>query len=158
VIRAGTVGKDVAKLVKDVRNVMEPNTATRLRERKTNRLKDFVQVSGQLGVTHMMIFGRTESNVNLRILRLPHGPTLTFRVIGYSLVKDVLSSQHRPKSPGTELLTAPLLVMNGFNGEGKEMKLLTAMFQNLFAPINVKTVSHHKIYIYIEYQCINLWI
>ncbi|RKP05756.1 Brix domain-containing protein, partial [Thamnocephalis sphaerospora] len=140
-IRAGRVGMSVSTLVQDVRAVMEPNTATRLRERKTNRLKDFAQVAGQLGVTHMMAFARTETGTNLRIARLPHGPTLTFRVCTYSLVKDVLAVQRNPKSPGTEFLTAPLLVMNGFGGEQKEMKLMTAMFQNLFAPINVKTMK-----------------
>jgi ribosome biogenesis protein SSF1/2 len=72
-------------------------------------LKDFLQVAGQLGVTHMLIFGRTEIAVNLRIARVPHGPTLTFRVCTYSLARDVLAAQRRPKSPGIEFQTAPLV-------------------------------------------------
>ncbi|KAI9593677.1 Brix domain-containing protein [Syncephalis fuscata] len=141
VIRAGNPGRSVSELVHDIRSVMEPHTASRLKERKNNKLKDFIQVAGQLGVTHMLVFGRTETAVNLRMARVPHGPTLTFRICTYSLARDVLSSQRRPKSPGAEFQTAPLLVMNNFGGEQKQMKLLTAMFQNLFAPINVKTMK-----------------
>lgn len=66
-------------------------------------------MAGQLGVTHMLAFARTEAGVNLRVARVPHGPTLTFRVVNYSLAKDVLASQRRPKSPGNEFMNAPLV-------------------------------------------------
>ncbi|KAJ2759596.1 rRNA-binding ribosome biosynthesis protein, partial [Coemansia nantahalensis] len=42
VVKSGEVGRAVATLVGDVRQVMEPNTAIRLRERKTNKIKDYV--------------------------------------------------------------------------------------------------------------------
>jgi ribosome biogenesis protein SSF1/2 len=41
-------------------------------------------------VTHLLAFTLTDaSNVHLRMARLPQGPTLTFRVLRYSLVKCV---------------------------------------------------------------------
>lgn len=47
-------------------------------------------MAGPLGVSHMMIFTLTEAaNVHLRIARVPAGPTLTFRVERYSLMKWV---------------------------------------------------------------------
>ncbi|KAG9288195.1 hypothetical protein G9A89_020501 [Geosiphon pyriformis] len=141
VIRSGPVGTAVTALVRDMRKVMEPNTASRLRERKKNRLKDFVSVAGQLGVTHFLIFTRTEYGTNLRIARSPRGPTLCFQVTKYSLIRDVLGLQATPKSPGAEYHTSPLLVLNNFGGDSKQMKLLTAMFQNMFPPINVKTMQ-----------------
>jgi len=141
VMRSGAVGRSVTALVKDVRRMMEPNTATNLRERKTNRLRDFVMVAGQLGVSHFMIFSRTEKGTNMRIARVPRGPTLTFKVEQYSLSKDVLTLQRSPKSPGVEFLTSPLLVLNNFNQEGKQFKLMTTMFQNMFPSINVQTMQ-----------------
>lgn len=84
---------------------MEPGTASRLRvrslliyvmiscscccqERGAARLRDYLVMAGPLGVTHMMIFTLTEAaNVHLRIARIPAGPTLTFRVERYSLMK-----------------------------------------------------------------------
>ncbi|CAG8604113.1 4691_t:CDS:2 [Paraglomus brasilianum] len=141
VIKSGKVGKSVSGLVRDIRRVMEPNTATKLRERKRNKLKDFVAMTGPLGVTHILIFTQTETGTNLRIARCQRGPTLCFRVTKYALISDVLHEQKHAKSPGTEYLTSPLLVLNGFDGEDKQMKLMTTMFQNMFPPINVKTMN-----------------
>lgn len=45
--------------------VMEPFTASKLRMRKNNVLKDFVNVAGPLGVTHFMIFNQTDIGTNL---------------------------------------------------------------------------------------------
>ena len=80
-----------------------------IKERRRNRLKDFVQVAGQLGVSHFMIFSQTASGTNLRICRTPHGPTLIFRVHHYSLMKDVAAAQIRPRSHGQEFQQPPLV-------------------------------------------------
>ncbi len=47
--------------------------------KRQNSLKDFVAVAGPLGVSHMLVFTRTELSVILRLIRVPHGPTLTFK-------------------------------------------------------------------------------
>lgn len=49
-IGAGEVGPSVSKLVRDVRTMMEPHTASRLREHKCNKLRDFTTMAGPLGV------------------------------------------------------------------------------------------------------------
>ncbi|KAK6394810.1 hypothetical protein LTR65_001602 [Meristemomyces frigidus] len=152
-IGASEVGPSVTQLVKDVRSMMEPQTATRLKERRSNKLRDYTTMAGPLGVTHLLLFSRsTNGNTNLRLALTPRGPTLHFRVEKYSLCKDVHKSMKRPKTGGSEFLTAPLLVMNNFNsqakeGEGKEKEkqpqipkhlesLTTTVFQSLFPPIN----------------------
>src|SRR5688572_8997705 len=76
-IGAGEVGSSVSQLAIDVRKVMEPGTASRLKERRANKLKDYVVMCGPLGVTHLMLFSRSESgNTNLRVALAPRGPTL----------------------------------------------------------------------------------
>jgi len=155
VIKAGNVGKSVSQLIRDVRKVMEPNTASRLKERRSNHLKDFVQVAGQLGVSHYLVFGRkdvqkssnvanqtaVQSHTNLRIARHPRGPTLTFRVKSYALTKDIIAAQKHPLAADRkDFTTAPLLVLNGFTGEDKEVKLMVSMFQNMFPALDVATV------------------
>lgn len=114
VIRMGAsdVGPSVTQLVKDVRSVMEPHTASRLRERRANRLRDYTTMAGPLGVSHFMLFSRSDGgNTNLRIAVAPRGPTLSFRVEKYSLCKDIAKAQRYPKSPagGVEHLTPPLV-------------------------------------------------
>ncbi|KAI8320738.1 Brix-domain-containing protein [Martensiomyces pterosporus] len=142
VVKSGSVGRTVSALVADVRQVMEPNTASKLKERKTNKIKDYVAVSSQLGLSHLMLFSQTEIGTNVRIGRIPRGPTLSFRVNKYSLAKDCLRLQKVPHTSGTEYKTSPLVILNNFAGEdrGKEFKLMTAMLQNLFPAINPSTM------------------
>jgi ribosome biogenesis protein SSF1/2 len=109
-IGAGEVGSSVSQLAADVRKVMEPGTASRLKERRGNRLRDYVVMCGPLGVTHLMLFSRSESgNTNLRVALAPRGPTLNFRVEQYSLCKDVQRAQRHPKGGGKEYITPPLV-------------------------------------------------
>lgn len=79
----------------------------------------------------------------MRISRVPRGPTLSFQVKTYSLAKDIAAMQKAPKSPGLEFHVAPLLVLNNF-GDSNEMKLMSTVFQNMFPPINIQTVSAIK--------------
>lgn len=150
-IGASEVGPSISQLVHDVRSMMEPATATRLKERRNNKLRDYTTMAGPLGVTHLLLFSRSESgNLQFRLAVTPRGPTLSFRVEGYSLAKDVFKGMKRPKSGGNEHLSAPLLVMNNFssskqeNGEDDSKtrvpkhleSLATTVFQSLFPPIN----------------------
>jgi len=156
-IGASEVGPSVTQLVKDVRGMMEPLTASRLKERRSNKLRDYTTMAGPLGVSHLLLFSRSDNgNTNLRLALTPRGPTFHFRVEKYSLCKDVHKSIKRPKSGGAEHTTAPLLVMNNFstqqspdgqsNGEQPKRQapqiprhlesLATTVFQSLFPPIN----------------------
>ncbi|EAT84179.1 hypothetical protein HBI56_108290 [Parastagonospora nodorum] len=161
VIRIGAqeVGGSVSQLVQDVRHVMEPDTAVRLKERRANKLRDYTVMCGPLGVTHLLLFSRSESgNTNLRLARTPRGPTLHFRVENYSLCKDIFKSMRHPRSGANDFLVAPLLVMNNFLTSDAERerlgdkappkhleKLVTDMFQGLFPPIQPHTTPLHTI-------------
>lgn len=136
--------RSLAQLVKDFRMAMQPHTAIKLRERKGNKLKDFVVMSGPLGVSDLFVFKQSETsnNISMRIGKMPRGPSLQFRVNTYSLMKDVKRIMKHPKSFGrdsTAFRQPPLLVMNGFSTKVGEMenheKLLVTVFQNLFPPI-----------------------
>ncbi|KAB8237884.1 hypothetical protein ETB97_008761 [Aspergillus alliaceus] len=148
VIRVGgsQVGSSVSQLVKDVRLMMEPDTAVRLKERKSNRLRDYTVMTGPLGVTHLMLFSKSATgNTNMRMALTPRGPTLHFKVENYSLCRDVEKALKRPRGGGQDHKTPPLLVMNNFNSpnateDSKVPKrletLTTTIFQSLFPPIN----------------------
>ena len=112
-----------------------------LQVRKKNVLKDFVSVAGALHVSHFIIFTKTEDTTNMRICRLPRGPTLTFQVEAFSLDRDIVSSLKRPNMEQRQFHHHPLLVMNGFSGDSLHFKLMATMFQNMFPPINVHKVK-----------------
>lgn len=145
VFHRGQIGKNVGQLVLDMRRVMEPYTAKSLKARKKNVLKDFVTVAGPLGVTHFSIFTKTESGINMRLARLPKGPTLYFRVAKYTLIKDVVSSLKKQRMHDQQFTHHPLLVLNNFGTEGMHIKLMATMFQNMFPSINVHQISLNSI-------------
>jgi len=140
---AGGMQALLKDLEKDMRKVMAPNTASNLRESKRNVLKDFVHVAGPLGVTYFLMLSATQNASYLRIAKSPRGPTLTFRIHEYALMRDVISSLQRPRCPQSVWTSHPLVVMNAFNAEGSKsngfghLKLVTVMLQNLFPAIDV---------------------
>ncbi|KAM4747426.1 suppressor of SWI4 1 homolog [Rhinophrynus dorsalis] len=145
VFHRGQIGKNVQQLIQDVRRAMEPYTASTLKVRKKNALKDFVAVAGPLGVTHFLIFSKTPDNVNFKFVRLPRGPTLSFKVTQYSLVKDVVSSLKKHRMHEQQFTHPPLLVLNNFGTQGMQVKLMATMFQNMFPSINVHKVNLNTI-------------
>lgn len=145
VFHRGQVGKNLRQLIQDVRKVMEPFTASSLKARKNNNLKDYVAVAGPLGVTHFLVFSKTEMNINIKCMRLPRGPTLHFRVTQYSLVKDVVSSLKKHRMHEQQFAFPPLLVLNNFGTQGMHIKLMATMFQHMFPSINVHKVNLNTI-------------
>ncbi|EJS43433.1 ssf1p [Saccharomyces arboricola H-6] len=160
VIRVGQTSlanHSLNQLVKDFRQIMQPHTAIKLKERKSNKLKDFVVMCGPLGVTHLFMFTQSEKtgNVSLKIARTPQGPTVTFQVMDYSLGKDIKKFLKRPKSLNNDdVLNPPLLVLNGFStskksGENDQdvnvEKVIVSMFQNIFPPLNPARTSLNSI-------------
>jgi len=75
VIGRGHLSQDQQKLVRDFRRAMEPLTAAKLQVRKRNKIQDFVNVAGPLGVTQMIMFSATELGTYMRVVspspRLP---------------------------------------------------------------------------------------
>ncbi|KAH3661826.1 hypothetical protein OGAPHI_006004 [Ogataea philodendri] len=124
--------------------MMLPHTAINLRERKRNKLKDFLVMAGPLGISQLMIFSQNEEtgSTQLRFAVMPKGPTINFRIQEYSLCKDVARNQKLPKSvskSGPEFLNPPLLVLSGFRNPkdaDQHEKLVVTMFQNMFPPIS----------------------
>ncbi|XP_046352854.2 suppressor of SWI4 1 homolog [Haliotis rufescens] len=145
VFHRGKVGVTVRTLIQNLRQVMEPYTARKLQVRKNNVLKDFVNVAGLLNISHFLILSKTDKYIQLRIGRVPRGPTLTFQVREFCLSKDVLSAQKKPDLSGKVFDHHPLLVMNGFTGNEKSIQLITTMFQNMFPSINVNKVNLNHI-------------
>ncbi|KAH7342083.1 Brix domain-containing protein [Rhizoctonia solani] len=145
VVKHGQVGPALSQLVRDLRKVMEPNTASRLRERKRNKLKDYLVISPTLGVTHIIAITLTPIAPSLRIVKLSAGPTLSFRIERYSLSKDLLSASRHARSIGMEYLSPPLLVLASFPTPGPgtppHLSLVQKFFQALFPPLAPHAIS-----------------
>lgn len=141
VIQRGNPCPKLHDLTFDFRKIMEPFTATNLKERKKNKIKDFVSVSGTFHVANMCVFNRSTELVMMKIGRLPRGPTLVFKIHQFTLARDVISTQKRSFVEDRAFDNAPLAILNSFAGDGKHMKLMANTLQNMFPNINVGTVK-----------------
>jgi ribosome biogenesis protein SSF1/2 len=85
-------------------------TRLQVKERARNKLKDYITMAPALKVTHLLAFTLTEIAPSMRIVRLSNGPTLSFRVERYSLIKDIKAASRHAKNMGTVEYISPPLV------------------------------------------------
>ena len=57
------------------------------------------------------------------------------------MARDVKSSLKRQVTYEKQFLNHPLLIMNGFSGDARELQLTSSMFQNMFPSINVSKIK-----------------
>lgn len=120
--KTGKVVPAVAELIQDLRKLMNPYTASNLKEKNDNKIKDYIAVATQLGVSHLMVLSQTKSNnensphhnVVLKMGRVPSGPTLHFHVTRYTLCRHIHAAQKHPYESASMYLTPPLVVFNNF--------------------------------------------
>ncbi|XP_020584328.1 peter Pan-like protein isoform X2 [Phalaenopsis equestris] len=141
VFSRGKLPGSLKQLELDLRKVMLPHTALKLKENRRNNLKDFLNVAGPMGVTHFLILSKPKTVPHLRVARTPQGPTLTFEIQEYALAADVARAQTRPRCPQGIFNNSPLIVLSGFGSGGQHLKLTTIMFQNIFPAIDINTVN-----------------
>lgn len=110
VIHRGLPFPNITYLTMDFRRMMEPFTASSLRERRKNKLKDFVSLSGVFHVSHMVVFNKSENQLSFKVARLPKGPTLNFKIHQFTLARDVLSSMKKQYYNDTEFKYPPLVI------------------------------------------------
>jgi len=138
VFAKGKVPSSLKALCEDLKRVMSPNTAKALRAKKSNKLRDFVDVAGELKVSFFLILSATDKHSYLRVARSPQGPTLTFKVDSYSLSSDLAAVLRKPYSAGAGIWQSPpLLILSDFDKSVQHELLMSTMLQNLFPTFNV---------------------
>lgn len=150
VVRRGKVESEVVELVHDLRNMMMPHTALNFQEdSKASKLNKSLthyakELTGTLGLTHIMSLSQNKSRLSMRLARTPSGPTLTFKIQQFSLCKNVRKVQRRPFDINSTNITSnpPIVVTNNFGDAtaAPHVKLMRITFQNMFPALNVATV------------------
>ncbi|KAK1650166.1 hypothetical protein QYE76_067971 [Lolium multiflorum] len=141
VFSRGKLPSTLRHLQQDLRKLMLPYTALKLKEKKRNNLKDFVNVASPLGVTHFLILSNPKSLPHLRFAKSPQGPTYTCEIKEYALAADIANSQKRPRCPPEIFKNSPLVVLSGFNGLGEPYKSFVTFFRHLVPAIDTDTVK-----------------
>jgi ribosome biogenesis protein SSF1/2 len=131
----------------DIRKMMRPYTAVKLKEDAKNRkmkLQDYAaKLTSALGVTHILALSQNESRIFLRVARCQNGPTLTFQIQQFSLTKHVVASQKRPYYTPSMHDHSSLVVSNNFGdaSASPHVKLMRITFQALFPAIKIATIN-----------------
>jgi ribosome biogenesis protein SSF1/2 len=137
---------------------------------RRNKLKDFIVNARPLGVSHMLMLSKSDTHVNMRMCRLPHGPTLTFQgerarahrnstllncsVVAYTLSRDIAAAARRPVAYEQHLRTQPLIVMNEFGATDaaghptpppRHLRLTQTIMQNMFSKLRVDAAVQSNI-------------
>lgn len=153
VVRRGKVESEVIDLVSDLRTLMSPYTALNFQEdTKNTKLSRSMshyakELTGPLGLTHILSLSQNAHRLTLRLARTPVGPTLTFKVQRFSLMRHVRATQRRPFDIGgasSNITTRPPIVVTNNFGDvtaAPHVKLMRITFQNMFPAINVATVK-----------------
>ncbi|UKJ90403.2 hypothetical protein MACJ_001336 [Theileria orientalis] len=158
VIRRGIVNYEVKQLAHNLRLMLSPNCATRLKEGSKQKLRDFTSVADVLGLTHLIVLSQSSNGTYLKIANLPHGSTLTFLVNKLSLMSDISNHLNNPHSFDSSN-NPPLLILNGFssnfyrnksddsdseNGHSnidKTMGYVTETLNKMIAPLDLTTTK-----------------
>jgi len=147
-IRRGKTEPELIELIANLRQLMCPYTALNFKEDAHNRKMTLshyaTTLTTSMGLTHILSLSQNESKINLRIARTPtQGPTLTFQVTSFSLMKHVKSIQRRPVVNPALYLSPPVVITNNFGdvSAAPHVKLMRITFQNMFPVIHVANVK-----------------
>ncbi|KAH9256416.1 hypothetical protein BASA81_005330 [Batrachochytrium salamandrivorans] len=147
VAKRGKVGRHAKELVQDLRGVFSPNTPSKLRETKSNSVKDYLAVAGILGLSHLMLISQTAHGPNVAISRIPRGPALSFKLLEFT----PCSFLRKKTNVGggnfqSSFRHSPLVVLNNFDNEShpRHVKIVGLTMQAMFQVINVKKVKLHE--------------
>lgn len=149
IIYRGVVGPSVRALMHEWREVFLPWSSKKLHG-KNKSLKDFLAVAALFSASHLQLFTSPSHGTSLRMMRFFNGPTLTFRVLSFTLKHDVVAKQRRPVSLDKAVWqVAPIVVLNNFTHpsvlQRPEVPLLEATFKALFPTVNIQLIQNSQI-------------
>lgn len=149
IIYRGEVGNNVRALMHDWRAVFLPWSSRNLHG-KNRSLKDFLVIASTFSVSHLQLFTAPSHGTSLRIMRFSNGPTLSFRVLSFTLRHEITAKLRRPVSMDHAVWeVAPIVVLNNFtHPEAQrrlEVPLLEATFKGMFPTLNIQHVKNSEI-------------
>eukprot|EP01001_Neometanema_parovale_P006241 NODE_2614_length_1379_cov_72.352707_g2485_i0.p1 GENE.NODE_2614_length_1379_cov_72.352707_g2485_i0~~NODE_2614_length_1379_cov_72.352707_g2485_i0.p1 ORF type:complete len:414 (-),score=69.86 NODE_2614_length_1379_cov_72.352707_g2485_i0:76-1317(-) len=142
VLARGVVGRSVAILSKDLRKMMLPHTALKIKARKSNKLKDIKELCSSLDISHVQILTCGDAGTNFRIVRMPQGPSVSFRVQSFESTRDVISRQKKHYDNIRSYDAPALPILNNFAGSPHQhIQMVEAMITSMFPALQVDGIK-----------------
>lgn len=124
------------RLVSELRIMLYPNTSLHLKESSQSTLKDIMATSHQAEASHLVMVSLTSTAPYLKLIKTPHGPTITYRIEQFTLAQDVGKTQAKKTLLQPDYKAPPLLVTVGITHEWTELVL-----KSLFPGLEVEKVK-----------------
>ena len=135
-MRRGKVGPMLKRLVSELRIMLYPNTSLHLKESSQSTLKDIMATSHQVEASHLVMVSLTSTAPYLKLIKTPHGPTITYRIEQFTLAQDVGKAQAKKTLLQPDYKAPPLLVTVGITHQWTELVL-----KSLFPGLEVEKVK-----------------
>ncbi|MFQ6635040.1 hypothetical protein Gotur_012411 [Gossypium turneri] len=133
VFSRGKLPGPLRQLQMDLRKLILPYTALKLKEKKRNNLKDFLNVAGPMGVTHFLVLSKIETLPVLRVAKTPQGPTLNCALVARKIFSRILLCNSK--------YIFGQIVLSSFAAADEQLRLTTMVFKNIFPDIDINTVK-----------------
>lgn len=89
VMKRTDLPKEMKLFEKNLREMLYPFTALKLKENTKLKIKDVLATSKNFGVDKLLFLSSNDRANYLKMVKAPHGPTFTFRILKYSLNNDL---------------------------------------------------------------------
>ena len=141
VIHRSEISKDLKALEMNLREMMYPFTAMKLKEAGKAKIKEILHTTKNFGVTNLLMLNAKGKRNILKMAHIPDGPTFTFEVKSFSLNKDLQALLPRNKNIQLTQLGPPLAIIKGFGADSakvdkRSLQLLNAAFNNMFPKLS----------------------
>eukprot|EP00667_Euglena_gracilis_P008853 EG_transcript_8987 len=138
----GSVSPLVMKVCQEWRETFLPYTAKELKVYRKEKLKNVTRAAKTIGATHFQVFTCSTTGTFLRVARLPHGPTIQFKVESFETCYDVKRTQRKPHEDQHAFDTPALPVLNNFaNSTKPHIKMAQTLLTNLYPQLRVDKVQ-----------------
>lgn len=138
IARRGQVGPYLKQLIKELRIVHYPNSPLHFKESSRVSLKDLLALAKTNHIDHTIFVTSTDSGSYLKIMKLPKGPTVTFKINEFTLSSDVRTALKKHVKLQPDFKSAPLLVMKGVEGTPN------LLFRSVFPSIPLDQIKLKK--------------
>ena len=124
--------KEGKHMEKNLRELMYPFTTMKLKESLKLKLKDILDASKNFGAKNLIFITTKNSNIYLKFMKTPHGPTFTFKILKHVLSKDLQRLIPGNKNVNIHQLGVPMIICKGFEESSEHFSLMHSLFRNLF--------------------------
>ena len=110
IMKRSVLTKDMKHFEQNLREMMYPFTALKFKENLKLKMKDILAATKNFGVANLMFLTSKEKGNYLKLLKVPCGPTITFKIEKYSLSKDLQKLILRNKTINCNQLGVPMVI------------------------------------------------